>query len=173
VPALEVIELKQRLGAAEQAVVAALQAAQESADRLIQAPSVELVQARDRAKAEAEVASLEVEKLKRDLSVAEQRAREDAINELLTRHGSEVQQPAAEAERRAREFISGAEAAFAEMNGLRNKARELTRQLMGLGYTDFLQLGIREDAQLIRRLQALPGAYTAALKMIGAMRRVG
>jgi hypothetical protein len=161
--ALEVIELKQRLGAAEQAVVAALQAAQDSADRLIQAPSVELVQARDRARAEAEVANLEVEKLKRDLEQAQELARQDAINELLTRHASEVQQPAAEAERRLRECVGGAEAALAEMMGARNA----TRQLRGHGYDQFPpQRGLRKDDELVRRMAALAGAYAAALKMV-------
>jgi hypothetical protein len=172
--ALEVIELKHRLGAAEQAVVAALQAAQETADRLIQAPSVELVQARDLAKAEAEVANLEVEKLRRDLADLEEQARQDQINELLARRASEVQQAAAEADRRAREHLAGQEKAYAELNGLRDRMRAVARELMGLGYTEFPpQLGLKEDAELIRRLQALAGQYTAALKMIGAMRRVG
>jgi hypothetical protein len=166
--------LRERLGAAEQAVVAALQAAQESADRLIRAPSVELVQERDQRRAEAEVASLEIERIKRQLREAEERAREDGINELLARRASAVQQEAGESERRARAHLSGLEAELAEINGQRDRMRGVARELLALGYSDFPpQLGIREDGEFVKRLDALSTQYRAALKMIGSMRRVG
>jgi hypothetical protein len=172
--AQEVAALKQRLGGAEQAAVAALRSAQESADRLIQAPSVELVQARDLAKAEAEVASLEIERIKRQLREAEERAREDGINELLARRASAVQQEAGESERRAREHLSGLEAELAELNGLRDRMRGVARELLALGYAEFPpQLAVKEDKELVKRLERLSAQYVAALRMIGSMRRVG
>ena len=71
----QVQELKQRLSEATSWAAHCRGEAQAAADKLISQPSVELVQARDQAKALAEVADLEVERVERALREAEEQAR--------------------------------------------------------------------------------------------------
>jgi hypothetical protein len=168
--ALEVAELRERLGAAEQAVVAALQAAQESADRLIQAPSVELVPARDLAKAEAEVASLEVERLRRELEQAREIERQDAIGELLTSQGP-IQQRASEADDAVWGSLAAHEQALEAQLACRLELRRLNGRLHQLGYTgEALQLCVRpRQPEYNRRVAALQGQYAKISHPLSAM----
>jgi hypothetical protein len=163
-------ELKARLSEAQTELASARADADERARQLQERPSRELQLARNEASERAELIDLTIQRLQRDLEAAEATARQDGIQERLTAHSSDVMGPAAASERRAREHVAGLEHELAELLGYRNATRGTVRALMALGYEDLagVQLGIREDKELVRRLEALAGQYVAALKMVRA-----
>jgi hypothetical protein len=165
--AQEVAQLKSKLHEASRELAQAQEQARQAADKLISDPTPENQADRNAASDRAELISLQIEKAKRDLAAAEQRAHEDAIAERITRHTVEAMGPAGEAHRRLREHVYGAAAEIAEIMGYRNQTRATCRDLRAHGYTDFPpQLGIRVDEELIRRMEALVQAYRGALKEV-------
>jgi hypothetical protein len=152
---------RQALGEAESWAAHCRAEAQRAADRLISEPSVELVQARDQARAQAEVADLELERVKRQLEQAQEQAREDAIGELLSGAG-EIQTRASEADEALWRSLGEHEAALETVLGCRLELRRLNGRLAQLGYRGYaLQLARKpRQGEYRRRIEGLQGQYS-------------
>jgi hypothetical protein len=160
--------LRTTLHAASEELAQAQELARQRADALILTPTRELQQARDAALGEVELIDLRIARLRKDLAQAEQQAREEERLRLLGLHADEVVSPAQAAAAQLLGHLGGLELTLGELNGLRNKARSITGQLRALGDAEAsLQLNLRPDRDVQRRLERLLAAYDQALRPVG------
>jgi hypothetical protein len=137
-PATEVEQLGAKIAAEMRATAAALNAAQQAADRLRADPRRAHQQARDRAQADdAELHRLRAEKLKRELEGAEQRSRQRRRDELLGQRGERLARASASLERLTA-HRAGVDAELAELSRIKREADNANGQLR--------QLNFHEDA---------------------------
>jgi hypothetical protein len=137
----------------------AAQAAARAA-QLEETPSVELVKLRDDAAAVAEVARLETAKVERELREAQERARQDVVNELLE-GASAIQERASRQADRVWSSLAEHEEALAGLETARHELRRLNGKLHLAGYRgEALQLAARpQQPEYRRRIAKLEAAY--------------
>lgn len=166
--AQEIEQLRSKLTEVQDWAARCQDSARIAADELVSRPSIEGVALRDQRRAEAEVAVLEIERIRRQLREAEERAGEDERARLRGLHADEVVGPAQAADQRVRAAVSVLEEGLGELNGLRNKARSLSGQLRAAGDAEAsLQLNVRRDNDLARRLERLLAEYERAMRPVG------
>jgi hypothetical protein len=113
---------------------------------------------------------LQIQRLRKDLSVAEEEARQDRLNELLNEQGP-IQERAAAADEVVWRSLGEHEAALADQLGARQELRKLNAKLAGLGWQgEALQVAVRpKQPEYRRRIAALEAAYSKAAHPLGVM----